>query len=156
MPQPFLDRLRNYFMNVGKVLRGEAGAASIFPNSTDVGMARERVYAEFLRQHLPYGCHVAFGGFLFDQDGRESKQIDLIVTSDSALQYNLNSASGDGKIFSCVDGTIAVVSLKSKLDSKELHDALLNIASIPEKTPLGARLSPGLNLGAEDHEDWPV
>jgi hypothetical protein len=155
MPQPFTDRLRSYFIKVGEVLRGEAAAASIFPNSTDVGIARERVYAEFLKHHLPQGCHVAFGGFLFGQDGSESGQIDIIVTSDSALQYKFFNRDGGGKFFTCVDGTLAVVCLKSTLDSKELHDALRNISSIPDKLPIGERVPPSLNLREADYNDWP-
>jgi hypothetical protein len=53
MTQPFYDRLETYFRKVGEVLRGEADAAAIFPNSTDLGMSRERIYADFLRHHLP-------------------------------------------------------------------------------------------------------
>ena len=51
MPDNFLDRLRAYYLDVAKVLRGEADAAKIFPNSTDKGGSRERIYIEFLRQH---------------------------------------------------------------------------------------------------------
>lgn len=54
----FFQRLRNYYQDVAAVLRGEAKPASIFPNTTDVGMSRERIYAEFLRQHAPSKCNV--------------------------------------------------------------------------------------------------
>lgn len=47
MTQPFYDRLGTYFRKVGEVLRGEADTAAIFPNSTDLGMSRERIYADF-------------------------------------------------------------------------------------------------------------
>ena len=137
MTKPFYERLRSYLAEIGQILRGEAGAASIFPNSTDIGISRERVYAEFLKLHLPSSCNILFGGFLFDQEGNESKQIDLMITNNQALQFNFHNKGGGGKSFACIDGCIAVVSLKSTLDTAQLQDALQNIASIPEKEPLG-------------------
>jgi hypothetical protein len=47
MSAEFFDRLKQYFESVGSVLRGEAAAASIFPNSTDLGQSRELIYADF-------------------------------------------------------------------------------------------------------------
>jgi hypothetical protein len=120
MAKEFYTRLKNYYSKVGAVLRDEASISSIFPNSTDVGVTRERIYAEFLRSHLSPYCHVSFGGFLFDLEGKESNQIDLFVTSDSCLQFNFLSHESQGKAFSCIDGTVAVASLKSNLDSPNL------------------------------------
>lgn len=153
MPKPFYDRLNDYFKQVGGVLRGEADAASIFPNPTDIGMSRERIYVDFLRAHLPSSCNVQFGGFLFSIDGQESKQIDVIVTADVCPQFNFSNRDGRGKTFSCVDGALAVASLKSNLDSTQLRDALNNLASIPPKIPLDGRVLPSLNIS--DYPIWP-
>jgi hypothetical protein len=153
MTKPFYERLKTYFAEIGRVLRGEAGAASIFPNSTDVGVSRERIYAEFLRLHLPSSCNVLFGGFLFDQGGNESKQIDLVITNDSSLQFTFHNRDGGGKSFACIDGCIALVSLKSTLDSPRLRDALANIASIPDKEPLGKWLVSLVNI--RHYNEWP-
>lgn len=68
MPQTFFVRLRKYYESVGKVLRGQAECASIFPNATDIGVTRENVYAQFLKSHAPSKCNVLLGGFLFDED----------------------------------------------------------------------------------------
>lgn len=153
MSKPFFERLKEYYEKVGAVLRGEADAASIFLNTTDIGMERERVYGEFLKGHLPTSCNVTYGGFLFDMKGRESRQIDIIVTVDSCPQYNPVSDGGVGKSFSCVEGTLGIVSVKSNLDSRNLEDALMNIASIPPTEPLGQREMPLLKI--QDYEDWP-
>src|SRR5712691_169128 len=133
MAKPFFERLKDYYEKVGSVLRGEADSVSVFPNSTDIGISRERIYAEFLRLHLPPACNIMYGGFLFGLDGSESKQIDVIITSHICPQFNLHNKSGDGKSFACIDGTLAVASLKSNLDTTELHDTLFNLASLPEK-----------------------
>ena len=75
MPDNFYDRLYAYLGAVGSVLRGEAEAASIFPNTSDVGQAREMIYAEFLRNHIPANCNVFLGGFVFDIEGNEIKTL---------------------------------------------------------------------------------
>ena len=153
MPASFFERLRAYYLDVVAVLRGEASASSIFPNSTDVGMSRERVYAEFLRQHAPSKCNVFFGGFLFGKDGSESGQLDVIVTTDTTPKFNLHNRNGDGKSFSPVEGCLAVASIKSMLNKAELEDALLSVGRIPPTTPLGRRINPMLKVN--DYDDWP-
>ena len=75
-------------------------------------------------------------------DGQESKQIDVIVTADVCPQFNFLNRDGQGPTFSCVDGTLAVASLKSNLDSTQLYNALDNLASIPPKLPLMVGCSP--------------
>jgi hypothetical protein len=153
MPSPFYNRLSQYFRKVGSVLRGEAEAAAVFPNAVDKGATRERLYAEFLRTHVPSSCNVLFGGFLFDLEGNESAQMDVIITNDCSPQFNFHNRDGAGKSFACVDGAIACVSIKSCLDSKELRDAVHNIATVPTQQPLGNRRMPLLNLPYYD--DWP-
>jgi hypothetical protein len=149
----FFPRLRAYYLDVAAVLRGEAKAASIFPNTTDIGMSRERVYAEFLRQHAPSKCNVFFGGFLFGEDGSESAQLDVLVTTDTTPRFNFHNKDGQGKSFSPVEGTLAVASIKSTLNKNELEDALAGIAGIPPTVPLGGRISFGLSI--ENYDDWP-
>ncbi len=153
MTQPFFERLRTYYVNVAEVLRGEADAASIFPNTTDIGISRELVYAEFLKQHAPSKCNVFLGGFLFDEDGVESKQLDIIITTDTAPRFNFHIKGGSGKSFSPVEGTLGVVSSKSTLNKAELIDALENIASIPPTRSLDGRINPLLKC--PNYDDWP-
>jgi hypothetical protein len=150
---PFFERLKTYLSEVGKVLKGEADVASVFPNAADIGTSRERVYAEFLRQHLPKGATVTSGGFLFDMEGNESKQIDLIVLNDVSPQFNFHNPEGQGKSFACIDGCVAVGSIKSTLNSGQLVDALDNIASLPDKAPLESRHHPLVTI--RNYEDWP-
>jgi len=116
MAKNFFVRLRNYYINVAKVLRGEADAASVFANTTDIGVSRELVYSEFLKQHAPSKCNVFLGGFLFDYDGAESKQLDIIITTDTAPRFNFHNKDGSGKSFSPVEGTLGIVSIKSTLN----------------------------------------
>lgn len=153
MPKPFYERLKGYYSKVGEVLRGEADAASVFPNSSDLGGARELIYVDFLKQHIPSKCNVFRGGYLFGEDGSESKQIDIIISTDTAPRYNLFNADGNGKSFCPVEGCLGVASIKSNLDKSQLLDALQNIASIPPTQPIGNRINPQLKF--EGYGDWP-
>ncbi len=153
MAREFYTRLREYYQRVAQVLRGDAQAASVFPNSTDIGQARERIYARFLEQHAPSKCNVFLGGFLFHEDGTESKQLDVIVTTDTAPRFNLHNEDGSGKSFSPVEGTLGVASIKSTLGKKELHDALAGIASIPPMQPLEDRAS--FTIEIPNYDEWP-
>jgi hypothetical protein len=153
VPTNFFVRLRKYYLNVAQVLRGEADAASVFPNTTDIGMSREKVYADFLRQHAPSKCNVFLGGFLFDDDGVESRQMDVIVTTDTAPRFDFHNRADGGKSFSPVEGTLGIASIKSRLDKAQLFDALDGIASIPPTRSLEGRLS--ITTQLLDYDDWP-
>jgi len=152
MPKDFFARLHEYYSDVAKVLRNEASAASIFRNTTDIGNSREDVYRKFLKEHCPSKCNVLSGGFLFDEDGNESRQIDVIITTDTCPQFNLFSG-GKSKTFACVEGALGCVSVKSTLDKDQLVDSLENLASIPATRPLGKRASPLIRI--DDYADWP-
>src|SRR5262245_8542419 len=150
MRSNFYARLREYYLKVGEVLRGDADAASIFPNPTDVGTSRERIYADFLRQHAPSKCNVFFGGFLFDFSGNESKQMDVIVTTDTAPRFDFQNRDDGGKSFSPVEGTLGAVSIKSYLDKAQLFDALEGVASIPPTMPIEGQILLTIQIGDYD------
>lgn len=152
---PFFRRLRKYWEDVGAALRGEADIAAVFPNATDIGVSRERLYVEFLRAHLPAFCTVALGGFAFGEDGSESRQIDVLVASGASLRFDFLNKDGAGKSFACVDGLLAAVSLKSTLDGATLRDAVENLASLPLPTPLGQRYHP-MGPPIKDYDSWPL
>jgi hypothetical protein len=155
MSGPFFDRLRDYYAKVGDILRGHMDAAAIFPNPVDVGTAKEKIYAKVLEWHIPASCCVFLGGFVYNIDGEESKQIDVIVTNNICPQYRLLNQDGEGKSFACVEGTIAAVSLKSYIDSPKLFDALDNLASIPSKRRLDPKNERQIQPQISEYYDWP-
>ena len=93
------------------------------------------------------------GGFIFDMEGRESHQMDVIITNDTTPRFDLHNKDGSGKSFSPVE-PVGAVSIKSTLDGAELKSALLGIASIPPTSPLDGRLLPLAQV--EDYDDWPL
>ena len=153
MANNFYERLKDYYEKVGQVLRGEAEASSIFANTSDIGISRELIYAEFLKQHAPSKCNVYLGGFLFGENGDESKQLDIIISTDTAPRFNFHNPDGKGKSFGPVDGCIGVASIKSTLDKDQLIDSLHCIASIPNTKPLGNKVNPMIKIN--DYENWP-
>lgn len=153
MTQNFFERLRTYYESVGAVLRGEADAASVFANTGDIGTSRENVYAEFLKTHAPSKCNVFLGGFLFDMNGAESRQLDVIVTTDTTPRFNFHNRDGRGKSFAPVEGALGVASIKSTLDGDALRDALEGISSIPATGFLVNRIAPGVVI--KNYDDWP-
>lgn len=153
MAKPFYNRLYDYFDNIGKVLRGEAEVASIFPNTSDIGLSRELVYVKFLTQHAPSKCNVFLGGFLFGDNGEESKQLDVIITTDTAPRYNFFNEDGTGKSFGPVEGCLGIASIKSTLDKNQLIDSLNGIASIPPTHPIEKRVNPSLKF--HGYDNWP-
>ena len=154
MPETFFERLRAYYANAAAVLRHEAEASTIFPNPTDIGTSREQNYAAMLKLHLPSNCNVLFGGFLFGRDGIESKQIDILITDGYSLRFRFPTSGEPSKSFACIDGCVSVISVKSTLDSANSEDALLNIASIPDKQPLTQGRLPSL-VQIQAFDDWP-
>src|SRR4051812_44932376 len=97
MAQDFFEQLRGYYRRVAESLGADSGAASALPNPTDKGANREHVYADFLKQHAPSKCVVSFGGYLFDEHGATSKQLDILITTDTAPRYDLNNLDGSRK-----------------------------------------------------------
>lgn len=151
MSQNIFQRLKKYYTDIGIGLKAEAKKASIFPNTSDIGVTREMAYVRFLESHVPLKCHVRLGGFLFDEDGNESKQLDILITTDTTPKFDMND--GSGKSFSPVEGALAVISVKSTLDKKQLYDALEGLASIPLTKPLGGRVHQLFIL--RNYDDWP-
>jgi len=153
MPKPFYNRLKSYYLKVAAVLKGEAEAGSVFPNPSDIGLSRELIYVNFLKQHLPSKCNVFLGGFLFGENGDESKQLDVIISTDTAPKFDFHNSHGEGKSFGPVDGCLGVASIKSNLTKNELIDSLDGIASIPNTKSIEGRVPTFISIN--NYENWP-
>ncbi len=92
------------------------------------GEARENALREILKKYLPQRIGVD-QGFIIDTQGRESKQIDIVVYDKTVA--TIFEASGI-KYFPC-EVVLAVGEVKSNIDStKKLLDALDKIKSVKE------------------------
>ena len=104
---------------------------TILDNRPDIGYLREDAVLDFLKRHTPERCASIKGGFIFDHLGNRSKQIDIIITSDSTLQFNSTLSNTYGKSFNCIEGCYAAISVKTKLTKDALIDCINNLSSIP-------------------------
>ena len=128
----FFKRLQDYFQGICDSFETGRYSSSIFPNLLDVGMSREDILKSFFENHLPKRCAIFKGGFLFDLEGNESKQIDLFITNDSTLQFKqFGRDDKNGKSFNFVGGCLAAFSIKSTLNKVGIIDSLENLGSIP-------------------------
>jgi hypothetical protein len=135
-------RLVDYFEAVGDVLRGDASKARIFSNPADVGGTREEVFAAFLRNHLPAWCNVEKGGFLFNWEGAESGQLDIIISSGYAPKFV--PFPEDGKVVREIDGVLGITSVKSTLTPGEMKKALKEFSQVPQMKTGDAHVNPAL------------
>ena len=149
------ERLRDYFQGIAEGLADDKSASRVFPNPTDAGVSREDLLVGFLIAHLPKRCEAIKGGFIFDSEGNESRQIDLIITNDLTLQFKQFDKAGQlGKSFNCVEGCYCAMSVKTTLDRSSILDALENFASIPPMPDMQGRLNPSLS-NREQFQDLP-
>lgn len=146
MPVPFYERLASYYESLGEILRVEKRLSSVLPNPADMGWVRESKYAKILEHHLPAGCNILFGGFLFDSEGNESLQVDIIICSDEVPQFKV-----ENKSFATIDGTIGVFEVKSTLTKQNLITSLQAFASLPEPKELEDWQSAGVRQDILDN-----
>lgn len=148
----FYSGLKDYYEQAAHRISAAGRSAAIYSNRPDMGMQKEIAYMEFLQDNLPKSCDIFLGGFLFDREGNQSKQIDIIVTNGNIPRFRILGEKGI-KAFAPVEGTIGVFSIKSKLDKKQLFDCLDNFASIPETEPLADRIDSLYSIN--NYENWP-
>lgn len=148
-----LERISKlYFQGIADDITNAEQISAIYPNASDVGDIRENILKSFLIQHLPARCSVTKGGFIFDSLNNESKQMDIIVTHDAALNFAyFDRADSQNKKFQNVEGCLAAVTVKSTLEKDALHDALTNLASIPK---MPESIFESINPGISNREQY--
>ena len=150
-PDVFND-LKEHYIALAKELSSRAREAALLTNPTGVGTEREEVYRTFLERYLPKMCDVFLGGYVFNLKGSVSSQIDIIVTGGNTPRFRL---SGSDRFIAPLEGTVAAVEVKSKLDKANLFDALEGFASIPCMPDPSGVISPLVRIGQERWDDIP-
>ena len=144
--------IRNHFASVASELHSRAQQAGILANPTGVGQQREEVYRSFLERHAPKVCDIFLGGYVFDVKGNQSKQADIIVTGSNTPRFKLSD--GD-KFIAPLEGTIAVIEVKSRLDKRSLQQGLDFCLSIPQMPPPEGIVPPFVQYDEEAWADTP-
>lgn len=126
-----MNRIQKYFNLLAQRIAVDAEmAGSSSSHRPDIGSNRERIVELFLHNHLPRRLSASVGGQVVGYEGSESKQIDIIVSSDISIRFDENE-----KTFVTAESVAAAISVKSYLDKSALEDSLFNIASIPQIHP---------------------
>ena len=147
-----LSLIQEHFEWVAEELNYLARQAGILTNPSGVGTEREAVYRRFLKRHVPKMCDVFLGGYVFDQQGNRSKQTDIIVTGGNTPRFRLSEGN---RFIAPLEGTIAVVEVKSRLDKTTLEDAMNNCLSIPVMPNSDGIFPPDMGVDPEAWEDSP-
>jgi hypothetical protein len=125
-----MHRIANYFNLLSDKLDIERQTAGLTVNNSDIGTNRERILSIFLSKHLPRRLFATLGGMVFGSQGDESRQIDVLVASDLAINFQEHE-----KMFVSVESIAAAISVKSFLNGDEVAECLSNLASIPQCDP---------------------
>ena len=144
--------MARYFKSIVDELISEAQQAGFLQNPTAVGTGREEIYRRLLERHLPSTCEVFRGGYVFNAQGKGSKQIDVIVTAGPTPRFEILPKL---QAIAPLEGTIAVAEVKSKLDKKQLLLALDNLASLPKINAPEDALAQYIKVGPDFWWDWP-
>jgi len=128
MSNAILD-LIDYFQSEADDLDNVFNKTKGFTNA-DAGDLREDSLLDFLKRHIPSRTKISKGGYLFDSDGNKSKQMDLLLTNNLTLQFSQSSESSR-KVFNCIEGCVAAITVKTNLNKTDLFNSLDNLASIP-------------------------
>ena len=147
-----LNLMVEHFTAVAAELDNSARQAGLLTNPTGIGTEREEAYRSFLERHAPKICDVFLGGYVFDQQGNRSRQTDIIVTGGNTPRFRLPNGN---RFIAPLEGTIATVEVKSRLDRNTLVEAINNSLSIPAMSDPDGVSPPFMEVHQEAWEDSP-
>ncbi len=152
MNKSVYEDMARYFAAVSEELKGEARQAALLENASVVGGDREEVFRRFLERHLPKGCEVFRGGYVFNIEGHRSRQTDVIVTAGLSPRFEM----GSGHLaIAPIEGTACIAEVKSRLTTAELENSLNALQELPLIDKNTLRLNPQIKLGAQQGWDLP-
>lgn len=122
-----MTRIQIYFNGVADKIASSSEIASTANHRPDIGANREYIVKDFLDLHLPRRLFSSLGGQVISHDGRESKQIDVIISNDLGVRFDENE-----RTFVTAESVAGVITVKSSLNQTTLIDSLTNLSSVPE------------------------
>lgn len=122
-----MTRIQNYFNGIADKVASSSLIAGTAHHKPDIGSNREEIVREFLNNHLPRRLTASIGGQVISHDGRESGQIDVVVTNDLGVRFDENE-----KTFVTCESVAGAITVKSSINQSTLIDALTNLSTIPE------------------------
>ncbi|MCA9305185.1 MAG: hypothetical protein KDA16_01535 [Phycisphaerales bacterium] len=117
--------LNQWFDELGAELRQRATRAGLMGHPTLTGDAREFFVKEVLQSFLP-DCLSVGTGRVFGANHAPSKQVDVVVYDSRYPALRIKN----GTAMYPIEGVIATIEVKSRLDATELRGALDNCLSV--------------------------
>ncbi len=122
-----MRRTAEYLNGTVDRLRAESSIGGTVGHAGNIGDNREIFLRSFLSDHLPRRLTVSQGGTVIDGAGNESRQIDLIVAHDLGLRFESSN-----RTFVVAESVVSAISVKSRLDSAAVREAVNGLYSIPQ------------------------
>src|ERR1043165_1118717 len=118
---------KTWFDQLEQQLVIEAKRAGLLGHRPMIGNAREFLVKRVLGSFLPPGLGVG-SGRVVGSVGQQSRQIDIVIFD---TQFPVFRFPGGHSLFP-VEGVIATIEVKSRINTKQLHEALDNCLSVLE------------------------
>jgi len=123
----WMTRIQNYFNGVADKIASSSIISSTADHRPDIGANRENIVRDFLIHHLPRRLSASLGGQVISHYGRESRQVDVIVSNDLGVRFDENE-----KTFFTTESVAGAITVKSSLNKATSIDSLTNLSTIPE------------------------
>jgi hypothetical protein len=126
----FVAEVRSHYHNIRLRLLEQMLGARMLALSSDLGNETERIWQQFLEQHLGPMFRVLRGGYICDHQGNKSCQVDLIVVPAFAQVFVPGDSKG-GKAHVLVDQVISAIMVTSNLTTEKLKSDWRKLQSLP-------------------------
>ncbi|MCL2032676.1 MAG: hypothetical protein FWG96_05360 [Methanomassiliicoccaceae archaeon] len=105
-------------------------AAGVTPHNLSKGHNREDILVDFFNYHLPRRLKARKNVIVIDNKGNESNEIDIAITNDIMPDFSTQM-----RMCIPIESVAGTISVKTKLDKKELFNCLDNIKELPQIQP---------------------
>lgn len=121
--------LREYFIGQQKVMKGQYEISRHLKTPSSLGNAREIFIKEFLKRHLSKWLYFSKGEVINRADDQNTVEQDLVIYRPDMPHFQV---SKDSEIF-FIEGVLATIEVKTKIDKRQLKRAMKSIAEIKSK-----------------------
>jgi hypothetical protein len=138
--------LSDFYTSQLNIINDEFERTKLLKNPADLGNAREKIVQDYLVKILPLKTSTVYGGYTINIKGEISKQIDLILQQENAINIPIGE-----KNCQFVENIIACFSVKSVIrKASDIESSILNLASTGYPSKKIAHLSPLLDSKTQD------
>lgn len=126
----FASEIRTHYHNLRLRLLEQMIGARMLASSSDLGDEVERIWQQFLERQLGPMFRVLRGGFICDQQGNKSCQMDLIVVPADSHVFVPGDSEG-GKAHVLADQVLSAILVTANLTTEKLESDWGKLQSLP-------------------------